>query len=257
VWEELDTEDKLELAVADMVSTDTFQCRSTPYGTLFSKTTQYDDVDRYPSSVDQHWMRTTPCEVQIPMQPEFVYTPPIPYPRKRRSKQEIHAAKCIAIMEKILTSFPKDASETSSVPLNRYVKRLVENGISLDEAKLLTRDISAIMLPKVRKEKAQRVDIAEYIRTITLDQTTEELPDRGSFVLDCSISTSRFTCSFCDLGSSINLMPKSVAERLDMTNYRPSRIVPKESLNKSLKMFLLRLVTVGSEIHNRDLYLRL
>jgi len=191
------------------------------------------------------------------MQPEFVYTPPIPYPRKRRSKQEIHAAKCIAIMEKILTSFPKDASETSSVPLNRYVKRLVENGISLDEAKLLTRDISAIMLPKVRKEKAQRVDIAEYIRTITLDQTTEELPDRGSFVLDCSISTSRFTCSFCDLGSSINLMPKSVAERLDMTNYRPSRIVPKESLNKSLKMFLLRLVTVGSEIHNRDLYLRL
>jgi len=59
------------------------------------------------------------------MQPEFVYTPHVPYPRKRRSKQEIHAAKCIAIMEKILTSLPKDASETSSTPLNRYVKRLV------------------------------------------------------------------------------------------------------------------------------------
>jgi len=59
------------------------------------------------------------------MQPEFVYTPHVPYTRKRRSKQEIHAAKCIAIMEKILTSLPKDASETSSTPLNRYVKRLV------------------------------------------------------------------------------------------------------------------------------------
>ena len=42
--------------------------------------------------------------------------------RRRRSKQELHAAKCIAIMEKILTSLPKDASETSSAPLNKYVK---------------------------------------------------------------------------------------------------------------------------------------
>jgi len=54
VWEELDTEDELELAVVEMVSTDTLQCRSTPYVTLFSKTTQYDGVDRYPSCVDRH-----------------------------------------------------------------------------------------------------------------------------------------------------------------------------------------------------------
>jgi len=63
-------------------------------------------------------------------------------------------------MEKILTSLPKDVSQTSSTPLNRYAKRLVDNGISSDEAKLLTRNISAIMLLKVKKEKAQRVDIA-------------------------------------------------------------------------------------------------
>jgi len=167
VWEELDTEDELELAVAEMVSTDTLLCRSTPYGTLFSETTQYDGVDRYPSSVDRHWIRTAPCEVQVPMQPEPVYIPAIPYPRKRRSKKEIHAAKCTTIMEKILHTLHKDASETSSASLNRYVKRLVDKGISLDEAKLLTRDISAIMLPKAKKEKVQRVDIVEYIRTIT------------------------------------------------------------------------------------------
>jgi len=57
-------------------------------------------------------------------------------------------------MEKIFHTLPKDASETSASSLNRYVKRLVDNGISLDEAKLLTRDISAIMLPKAKKEKA-------------------------------------------------------------------------------------------------------
>ena len=75
-------------------------------------------------------------------------------------------------MEKMLHPLPKDASETSSASLNRYVKRLVDNGISSDEAKLLTRDISAIMLSNAKKEKAHRVDIAEYIRTITPDQTT-------------------------------------------------------------------------------------
>jgi len=127
-------------------------------------------------------------------------------------------------MEKILTSLPKDASETCSSPLNRYAKRLVDNGISSDEAKLLTRDISAIMLPKVKKEKAQPVDIVEYIYTISPDQTTEKVPDPGSFVLDCFISTSRFSRSLSDLGSSINLMPKSVAERVGMTHYRPTRI---------------------------------
>ena len=49
------------------------------------------------------------------MKPETAYTPYVP--RKRRSKQEIHAAKCTTIMENILTSLPKDASETSSNPL--------------------------------------------------------------------------------------------------------------------------------------------
>jgi len=72
-------------------------------------------------------------------------------------------------MEKILHSLPKDTSKTSFAPLNRYVKRLVDNGISSDEASLLPRDISEIMLPKFKKEKAQRVDIAEYICTITHD----------------------------------------------------------------------------------------
>jgi len=158
------------------------------------------------------------------MQPESVYTPPVPYPRRRRCKQEIHAAKCTSIMEKILHTLPKDDSETSSASLNRYVKRLVDNGISSDEAKLLTKDISAIMLPKAKKEKAQRVDIAEYIRTITPGQTTKKLPDPGSFVLDCSISTGRFSRSLCDLGSSINLMPKYVVERLGMTHYRLTSI---------------------------------
>jgi len=80
------------------------------------------------------------------------------------------------------------------------------------------------MLTRIKKDKPKRVDIAEYICTISPSQSTEKLPDPGSFVIDCSISTCRFCFSLCDLGSSINLMAKSVAERLGMNNYRPIRI---------------------------------
>ena len=153
------------------------------------------------------------------MQTESVYTPHVQYPRQCRSKQEIHDAKCKAIMEKILTIIPKDASENSSDQLMRYVKRLVDNGIYSEEANLLTRDISSIRLKKVRKNKSKRVVLSEHVSSIAKGQSTEKLPDPGSFVLDCSISPSRFSHSLCDLGSSINLMPKSVAQRLCMTKY--------------------------------------
>ncbi|OAP19409.1 hypothetical protein AXX17_AT1G38990 [Arabidopsis thaliana] len=128
VWEELDTEDELKLAATELVSTDTYHCRptptivdrhlplsidtyhcrSTPYGTLFSEMIPYKDDDRHTPGFDRYWVRTAPYEVQIPMQPESIYTPHVLYPRKGRSKQEIHDAKCKAIMEKIITSFPKD-----------------------------------------------------------------------------------------------------------------------------------------------------
>ena len=134
------------------------------------------------------------------MQTESVYTPHVPYPRHCRSKQEIHDAKCKAIMEKILTTIPKDASENSSTQLMRYVKRLVDNGIISEEANLLTRDFSSIRLKKVRKNKSKRMVLFEHVSSIAKGQSTEKLPDPGNFVLDCSISPSRFSHSLCDLG---------------------------------------------------------
>ncbi|KAG7559315.1 hypothetical protein ISN45_Aa05g009110 [Arabidopsis thaliana x Arabidopsis arenosa] len=150
--------------------------------------------------------------------------PPVPFPRKHRSKQEIRDARCKAIMEKILTSIPKVNPETSSPTLDRYVKRLVNNGICAEETALLTKDISLIMLQEAKNKRKKKVVVSEHVSSIIQSRMPEKLPDPGSFVLDCSISTSRFKKSLCDLGSSINLMPHSVAVRLGMTSYRPTRI---------------------------------
>ncbi|KAG7529793.1 hypothetical protein ISN44_Un120g000060 [Arabidopsis suecica] len=83
--------------------------------------------------------------------------------------------------------------------LEPYVKRLADNGISSDEAKLLTQDISAIMLPKAKKEKAQRVDIAEYIRTIQVRPLKSSQIQVASFLI-------------------------ALSPQAGMTNYRPTKI---------------------------------
>ncbi|KAG7572118.1 hypothetical protein ISN44_As09g005140 [Arabidopsis suecica] len=114
--------------------------------------------------------------------------------------------------------------ETSSPPLQRYVKRLVNNGICAEEAALLTKDISLIVLQEAKKERKKKVVVYEHVSSIIQSRMHEKLPDQGSFVLDCSISTGRFTNSLCDLVSNINLMPHSVVVRLGMTAYRPTRI---------------------------------
>ena len=80
------------------------------------------------------------------------------------------------------------------------------------------------MRKKVRKDKSKRVVLSGHVRSIAKGQSTEKLSDPGSFFLDCSIYTSRFNHSLWDLGSSINLIPKSVVEKLGMTNYTPTRI---------------------------------
>ncbi|KAG7568089.1 Retrotransposon gag domain [Arabidopsis thaliana x Arabidopsis arenosa] len=227
VWEELDTEDELELAAAESVLTATPWCRSTPVcypwrttfdeavstDTASNRSTQIISVDRHSLSVDRHHQSF-----------EEVST----FDKSCRPLPSLPArhqdARCKAIMEKILTSIPKVNPETSSPTLDRYVKRLVNNGVCTEEAALLTKDISLIMLQEAKKERKKKMVVSEHVSSIIQSRMPEKLPDPGSFVLDCSISTGRFRKSLCDLGSSINLMPHSVDVRLGMTSYRPTRI---------------------------------
>ena len=87
------------------------------------------------------------------MQPVSAYVPRASYLKKRQSKQEISEEKCEAIMDKILTQLPPVDLEKLSPPLQRYVKRMVTNGVSAEEAGLLTKVISAILLYESRKKK--------------------------------------------------------------------------------------------------------
>ncbi|CAB81142.1 AT4g08050 [Arabidopsis thaliana] len=49
----------------------------------------------------------------------------------------------------------------------------------------------------------------------------EKLEDPGSFTLPCSIGEFAFSDCLCDLGASVNLMPLSMARRLEFIQYKP------------------------------------
>ncbi|WZY99804.1 hypothetical protein YC2023_072133 [Brassica napus] len=55
-------------------------------------------------------------------------------------------------------------------------------------------------------------------------ETPTKRPDPGSFVLDCKIENTRFPISLCDLGSSVNLIPYSVAVTLGYKEFMPTPI---------------------------------
>ena len=48
--------------------------------------------------------------------------------------------------------------------------------------------------------------------------------DRGSFKISCIIGTNLFEKALCDLGSSINLLPLSVAKNIGIVKIKPTTV---------------------------------
>ncbi|CAA7029248.1 unnamed protein product [Microthlaspi erraticum] len=87
--------------------------------------------------------------------------------------------------------------------LRKYMKSILTSNLSLEEGvMLITEDCSLALQNK----------------------TPEKLDDPGSFVLSCQIGGTIFKRCLCDLGSSVNLMPYTVAKRLGITSFRPTKI---------------------------------
>ena len=66
--------------------------------------------------------------------------------------------------------------------------------------------------------------VSEEVSAIIQGETPIKRPDLGSFVLDCNIQNKSFPRSLCDLGSSVNLMPHSVAISLGFDKFKPTKI---------------------------------
>ncbi|XP_024016588.1 uncharacterized protein LOC112089948 [Eutrema salsugineum] len=157
------------------------------------------------TSVARHQLQSKADIAQSPKSAEErVYKPKVPYPRSpRKSKQEIDDARCKALMEKLVIEIPLVDAVKIAPTLRHYVKKMMTNNVSHEEGVMM---------------------ISEQVSAVIQNKIPEKLSEPGSFVLDCSIFSERFKRSLCDLGSSVNLMPYSVAVSLGMTDFKPTKI---------------------------------
>ncbi|KAL1220354.1 hypothetical protein V5N11_005980 [Cardamine amara subsp. amara] len=113
-------------------------------------------------------------------------------------------ARCKAMMDRPIVELPLIDVIKMSPVIRRYVKRMITTDLNVEQgAKIITAHVSDVIHNKI----------------------PEKLPYPGSFVLDCTVFDEKFGRALCDLGSSVSLMPRSVASQLGMTDLRPTRII--------------------------------
>ncbi|XP_078174454.1 uncharacterized protein LOC144568098 [Carex rostrata] len=103
------------------------------------------------------------------------------------------------------------------IPPLRFVpfpQMLVKN--KLDQQEILTK--------KRTMEESKHVILDEKCSAIFSTDLPPKMKDPGSFSIPCSIDTTRIENAMCDLGASVNLMPKSVYDKLELGNLEPTNM---------------------------------
>ncbi|CAA7021317.1 unnamed protein product [Microthlaspi erraticum] len=143
-------------------------------------------------------------EVEKPPEEPRVYEPKIPYRNVlSQPKKEKEQAKLKDLVSQLSVRLPFIDACQIIPSLRKYMKAILTSNVSLEEgAMMITKECSAILQNRM----------------------PEKLNDPGSFVLSCKIGSTHFHRALCDLGSSVNLMPYSVAKLLGITDFKPTKI---------------------------------
>ena len=133
------------------------------------------------------------------------YTPSVPFPQRlQKSRREEQFSKFLDIFKKIEINIPF-AEVISQMPL--YAKFLKE--ILSKKRKIVEEDI---------------VNLTATCSAIIQQKLPAKMKDPGSFTIPCSIGKYEFKKALCDSGASINLLPLSVVQRLNLGELIPTAI---------------------------------
>ncbi|KAK8530849.1 hypothetical protein V6N12_013349 [Hibiscus sabdariffa] len=151
--------------------------------------------------------------------------PPPPFPQRlKKQKQEYQFKKFFEILKQIHINLPLVEALQQMPNYARFLKDMVfrKNRIGEFETVAATKTCPAMMHNKVPAKKT----------------------DPGSFTIPCSIGHNHSTKALCDPGASINLMPKSVFQKLGIGEAKPTTVMlqladhsfvpPEERLKTSL-----------------------
>lgn len=113
--------------------------------------------------------------------------------KQKKSRRDLEAAKCKEMVSELTMKLSFEDVVEMMPALKRYVKSLVTNKASPKETVM---------------------SISKRCSTLLQNRVPEKMEDPKSFVLSCEIGGAIFRRSLCDLGSSVNLMPYTVAKGL-------------------------------------------
>ncbi|KAF8091726.1 hypothetical protein N665_0437s0014 [Sinapis alba] len=134
-----------------------------------------------------------------------VYARKVSYPvRQKNSRKDLEATKCKEMMSELIVKLSFEYDVEMMHALKKYVKSFVTNKTTSPKEIVLT--------------------ISKRHSTLLANKVPEKMEDPQSFVLSFEIEGAIFRRSLCDLGSSVNLLPYTMAKRLGITNFRPIKI---------------------------------
>jgi len=152
-----------------------------------------------PLSIDTQIVQIM-CKFQLkPSQQIGEYFPKSP----KKSRQALDDVRCKAMIDKLIVEMPLVEAIHLSPTIRRYVKTMV--------TKDLTKECIIMM-------------ISEQGSDIIQERIPRKLPDPGTFVLSVTINHDSFPRALCDLVSTVNLMPRSIAMHLGYSNLEPTFI---------------------------------
>ena len=133
------------------------------------------------------------------------YTPLVPFPQRlQKSRREEQFSKFLDIFKKIEINIPF-VEVISQMPL--YAKFLKE-----------------ILSKKMKIAEEGIVNLTATCSAIIKQKLLAKVEDPDSFTIPCSIGKYEFKKALCDPSASINLMPLSVVQRLNLGKLTPTAI---------------------------------
>ena len=78
-----------------------------------------------------------------------------------------------------------------------------------------------VLTKRKRLAEFETVEMTKECSLMLQNKVPPKLKDPGSFTIPCTIGNTYCGCALCDLGASINLMPKSIFKKLGIGEARP------------------------------------
>ncbi|XP_050142227.1 uncharacterized protein LOC126618186 [Malus sylvestris] len=131
---------------------------------------------------------------------------PIPFPRRfMKSKKEQTDKEILDTFQKVQVNLPLLDAIKQVPKYAKFLKELCTN--------------------KRRFNDQENVALSEEVSAVLQRKLPPKLKDAGSFTIPCVIGGKEFGRALCDLGASINLMPYSMYESLNLGDLKETKVV--------------------------------